>query len=98
MLDAVELDLVARILPKNDPIAIFDRERTQLAVLLNLAVADGDHQTLDRLFLRRVRDDDASLGFGFLGDALYNDAVRQRSNFHGANPRAVDHAPKRREV
>ena len=46
-----------------------------LAVVLRLAVADGDDLALLRLFLGGVRDDDsADLLFPFL-DALHEDAV-----------------------
>src|SRR5688572_27132527 len=57
----VDLHLGARVLAEEDAIALLDVELPDAAVLEDLAVADGHHEALDRLLLRRVRDDDATL-------------------------------------
>src|ERR1019366_4350224 len=83
VLDAVELDLGPRVLPEEDAVAHLHVERTNLAVLLHLAVADGDDQPLDRLLLGRVGDDDAPLALQFLLYALDHEAVGQGTDLHG---------------
>src|SRR5258706_43298 len=49
VLDAVEPDLVAAVLAEQDPVALLDVERAELAVVVELAGADGDHLALSRL-------------------------------------------------
>ena len=72
---AVDLDLLAGVLAEQDRVAVLDVERLTLAVVLDLAVADGDHLALLRLFLGGVGDDDpADLLLAFL-EALDDDAV-----------------------
>ena len=44
--------------------------RYSFAVFTNLAVADGDDFSLSGFFLRRIRNNNATLGGGFLFDAL----------------------------
>ena len=74
---AVDLDLLAGVLAEQDGVAFLDVERRDLAVLLDLALADGDDLALLRLFLGGVGDDDAAdLLFAFF-DALHDDAVVQ---------------------
>src|SRR5205823_4992369 len=53
---AVELDLAARPFAEQHAVTGFDIQRVQLAVLVASAGSDGNHLTLDRLFLRRVGD------------------------------------------
>ena len=62
VLDAVDLDLGAGVLAEQDAVARLHVERADLAVLEDLAVADGDDLALDRLLLGGVGDDDAALG------------------------------------
>src|SRR3989475_7788344 len=57
----VDLDLGTRVLPEQDFVAGLHVEGDLLAVVADLAVADGDHLALLRLFLGRVRDDDPAL-------------------------------------
>src|SRR5438270_13143822 len=57
---AVELDLGARPLAEQHPVAELDVERDELAVLVAPARADTDDLALLRLLLRAVRDDDAA--------------------------------------
>src|SRR5437870_3579046 len=47
--DPVHLDLGAGILAEQDPIALLHVERADLALLIDLAGADGDDLALDRL-------------------------------------------------
>src|SRR6201985_607949 len=61
VLFAFDLDVRAGVLGEEHAIADLDVERTDLAVLEDLAVADGHDLTLDRLLLGGVRDDDAAL-------------------------------------
>src|SRR5216684_1828827 len=79
---AIQLDLLARILAEQDPVARFDVEGDPLAVVVHLPVARGDDRALLRLLFGGVRDDDpADFLFAFV-DALDNDAVVQRSDVH----------------
>src|SRR5437899_3274289 len=59
---AVDLDLRSGVLAEQDPVADLHVERQHLAVLVHLALADGDHLALLRLLLGGVRNDDAALG------------------------------------
>src|SRR5215203_713776 len=86
VLVAVDLDLLARVLAEEDRVAFLDVERGALAVVLHLAGAGRDDLALLRLFLGSVGDDDsADLLLAFL-DALDDDAVVERSYFHGVTP------------
>src|SRR5262247_1425873 len=78
----VDLDLGARILPEQDLVAGLHVERHLLAVVVDLAGADGDDLALLRLLLGRVRDDDpAPLDLLFL-QTLDQDPIVQRTNLH----------------
>ena len=59
---AVDLDLGARVLAEEDLVARLHVERDDLAVLEDLARADGDDDALERLLLGGVGDDDPALG------------------------------------
>ena len=63
VLVAVDLDLGARVLAEEDLVARLDVERTELAVVADLAVADGDDLALERLLLGGVGDEDAAAVF-----------------------------------
>src|SRR5512140_896425 len=80
---AVDLDLGPGVLGEEDAVAGLDVEGPDLAVLLDLAVAHGDHLALDRLLLGRVGDDDAALGLLLLLHALHDEAVLQRTDLGG---------------
>src|ERR1700758_4200231 len=84
VLDAVELDLGAGPLAEQDAVAGLDVESDELAVLIPGARTDGDDLAFHRLFLGRVRNDDAALGLLFLRDALDHDAVVKRTELHAA--------------
>src|ERR1700692_2626770 len=57
---AVQLDLCARILAKQNVVASFYVKREYLAFVVRFAFADGEHLALLRLLFCRVRDDDAA--------------------------------------
>src|SRR5437016_2124378 len=74
---AIELDLGARPLPKQHPVALLDVERVDPAALVAGPGPDGDDFALHGLFLRRVGDDDAARGLRLGLDATDEDAVLQ---------------------
>src|SRR5207249_2909661 len=79
---AVDLDVGPGVLPEEDLVAHLDVQRELGAVFQDLAVSDGQDLALLGLLLRRVRDDDASLGgFPFL-DAANQQTVVKRTHFH----------------
>src|SRR2546426_9111176 len=53
---AIQLDLLARILAEQDPVAHCDVEGDPLAVLFNLPIAGGDDRALLRLLFGGIRD------------------------------------------
>jgi hypothetical protein len=69
-------------LGKKHPVAHLDLHRHPLALVVELAVAHGDNLALGRLLLGGVGDDDATLGFLLTLQALDQDAIIQRTNFH----------------
>src|SRR5207245_4183418 len=82
----IELDFSAGVLTKQDSVAIFYVERTNLAVFIDLALADGNDFALLRLFFGRVGDDDATAGGLALFNATDQNAVMEGSEFrHGAD-------------
>ena len=62
---AVDLNVGAGVLAVVDRVAGADADLHALAVVVELAGPDGDHLALGRLFLGRVGQDDATLGFLF---------------------------------
>src|ERR1700733_5112558 len=77
---AVDLHFRAAVLAEEHAVADFNVQLANGTVLLDLAVADSDHFSLDRLLFRRVRDDDATLALLLFLDALDDDAILQRAN------------------
>ncbi len=89
VLVAIQLDVVARVLAKQDAIADLHVESQHLAVFRALAIADGDHLALLRLFFRRVGDVETTLhGLAFF-DPFNHDAVVKRPNVHNENLRCI---------
>src|SRR5215217_5227242 len=86
---AVELDLGAGPLAEQHAVAGLDAHRRQLALLAAGTRADRQDLALHRLLLGGVRDDQPTLGLRLFLDALDDDAVVQRSEFHGIEPPAV---------
>src|SRR5579885_1600777 len=83
---AIEAHLAARPLAEEDPVADPDVERNDLALLIARARPDRQHLAFHRLFLGRVRNDDAA-GRLFLGvDPADHHPVMKRTEFHGINP------------
>src|SRR5215470_2424550 len=78
----VDLDLGARILPEEDLVAGLHVEGDLLAVVADLAGADGDDLALLRFFLGRVGDNDPSSLDLLLLQTLDHDAIVQRTHLH----------------
>src|SRR2546425_4757671 len=76
---AVELDLVARILAEEDPVAFLHREGEVFAVVVDLAGPDGDHLPRLRLLLGAIGDDETSVLLVLLLEALDENAVMKRT-------------------
>src|SRR3990170_1311469 len=79
----VQLHLGARVLPEQDLVPGLDVERDLLALVGDLAVADGDHLGLLGLLLGGVGDDDPALLHFLLLESFDQDAIMQRTNLHG---------------
>src|SRR5262245_15286793 len=71
---SVDLDLGARPLAEQDPVADLQVDRDELAAFVAAAGADGDDLAFLRLFLRGVRNDDAARSLALALDATNNDA------------------------
>src|SRR5215204_1327459 len=85
VLDSVELDLGAGPLAEQDAITCLDVGSDQRALLIPGAGADGDNFAFHRLFLGRIRNNDAALGLLFLRDALDHDAIVKRTELHASS-------------
>src|SRR6478752_1328532 len=82
-IDDIDLDLGAGPLTEQHAVADLDVDRDELAGFVAAARPDGRDFALRRLFLGRVGNDDAA-GSLFLGiDALDDDAIVKRTEFHG---------------
>src|SRR5262245_53865604 len=77
---ALHPDLGARVLAEENAVTLAHVQGTQLAVIAELALADGDDPALLRLLLGRVGDDDTSLRLLLLLDALHEQAIVERSD------------------
>ena len=73
----------AAVLAEEDLVADLDVERTDLAVLENLAFADRYDLSLHGLFGRGIGNHDAARRGSFLLQALHDDAVMKRTYLHG---------------
>src|ERR1700758_5317956 len=80
---ALDLHLAAGILAEQDFVASLHVRSQQLTLLGHLALAHRHDLAFLRLFLGGVRDNDSSLGFFLFLDALDQNAIAQRSDFHG---------------
>jgi hypothetical protein len=78
----VDLDLGAGVLADQDAVPLLHVQRELLAVLVDLALAHGDHLGLHRLLFRGVGDDDAALARLLLLDPLDQNPVVKRTNLH----------------
>src|SRR6266446_7145760 len=79
---AVELDLGARPLAEQHPVADLEVDRDQLAGFVTAARTDRRDFALRGLFLGAVRNDDAACCLLFGVDALDHNAVVKRTEFH----------------
>src|SRR5829696_4768989 len=79
----INAHLGAGPLAEQDAVAGFHVEGDNLAALVTGTGADGDDLALLRLLLGGVRDDDAALGLLFSLNTADDDAVVQRTEFHG---------------
>src|SRR4029077_12414116 len=80
---AVDLDLRSGVLAEQDLVADLDVERRQLAVVVHLALADGDDLAVLRLLLGGIRNDDAALGlFHRVFESPDDDAILQWPDLH----------------
>jgi hypothetical protein len=77
-----ELDLGARPLAEQDPVARLDVERAELALVVQRAGADGDDFAFLRLFLGGVGDDDAARRLLFGRHAANENTVVQGTELH----------------
>src|SRR5262249_20606661 len=75
VLDAVDLDVAARVLREQDLVARLYLELADRSVLLDLALAHRDDLGLERLLLGRVGDVETTGGLLLLFEALHQDAV-----------------------
>src|SRR5947209_15344065 len=79
----VDLDFSARPFAEQHAVADLEIDRKQLAGFVAAARTNCDDLALRGLFLRGVRNDDAASCLLFGVDALDNDAVVKRTEFHG---------------
>src|SRR5271166_6432690 len=86
---AVDLDFRARPLPEQDAFAWFEFDRREFAALVAGAGSDRDDLALLRLLLDGVGNDDAAFRFVVALNAADDDAVVQRTKFHGTRFRSA---------
>src|SRR5690606_15279793 len=72
---AIEPDFGARPFAEQHAVADLHIERDGFAVVVAMARPHGQHFALLRLFLRRVRNDDAAFGSAFLLNAAHQHAI-----------------------
>jgi hypothetical protein len=75
-------DLGAGRFPEQHAVANFDVDRDEFAAFVATARSDRKNFSLLRLFLRVVRNDDASGAFGLGLDAFDQDRIVKRTEFH----------------
>src|SRR5450631_4306315 len=85
-LDAVDLDLAARPLAEQHPVADRKIDGDELAGLVAAARPDREDLALRGFLLGGVRNDDAAGGLGLGVDALDDDAVVERTELHVVLP------------
>ena len=79
-------------LPNSNPVARFEFEWNQLAVLVPSPRPCGNDLAFLRLFLDGVGNDDAALGLFLSFDAADDDAVVQWTEFHEFRSRSTCNA------
>src|SRR5436853_447449 len=88
-IDAVDLDLGARPLAEQHALADLEVDRNQFAGLVAAARADSHDLALRGLLLGGVGNNDAAGGLLLGIDALDDDAVVKRAEFHGYPPKCL---------
>ena len=88
---AVELDLGAGVFPEEHAVARLHVEREDFALVIRLALADGDDFAFLGLFLGAIGDDDSTTDCLALFDAAEEDAVMERGE--GGGYRCCCHFP-----
>src|SRR4029077_10693970 len=85
---SINLDLGSRILPEQDPVSLFHRQRKHLSFVIALTAPDGDDFALLRLILCRIGNNDATPGGIGLFYPTDQDSVVQGSKFrsHSLTP------------
>src|SRR5262249_10584442 len=89
VLNTIELDLGPRPFPEQHAVADFHVDGDEFAGLIAPARTDGDDLALLRFFLCRIRDDDAACPLLFSLDALDDDAIVKRTEFHDPPPNSL---------
>src|ERR1700733_5483097 len=79
---AVHLHFGSAVLAEEDLVADFDVERPNLAVLQDLALADGNDLAEDGFLGRRVRDHNAARGFTLFFFSFHDHTAMEGSNLH----------------
>jgi hypothetical protein len=82
---AIDLDGLTGVLAEQHAVAHLERHRANLAVVLDLAGANGQNFTLVGLLGRVVGNDDAGSGFLLFFETLDDNQIMQRTNFHGVD-------------
>src|SRR5271154_4142816 len=85
------LELAARVFAEQNLVPSLHLDGDELAVVAILALADGDYLALLGLFLGGVRDDDSTLGPLFFLDALDENSIPQRFDFHRETAASLAH-------
>src|SRR5947199_5830930 len=88
-IDAVDLDLGARPLAEQHALADLEIDRNQFAGLVAAARTDSHDLALRGLLFGGVGNDDAARGLLLGIDALDDDAVVKRAEFHGYPPKCL---------
>ena len=83
-----DFDVGAGVLAVVDAVADADADLHRLAVVVELARADGDDLALGRLFLGRIGQQDAALGLLFRLGLFHDHAILKGSKFHVSRPRS----------
>src|SRR4051812_14860145 len=89
MLGAVDLDVAARVLVEEDLVARLDLQLAERAVLLELAAAHRDDESLLGLFLGAVGDEQPARRLALLLDALDEDPVVKWPYLHFSSPPSI---------
>src|SRR5262245_25697626 len=80
---AIHLYFRSAVLAEQDLVADLDVERTDVAVLEDLAFADCDDFALDGLLGCGVRNDDATGGGALFIESLDDHTIMKRADLHG---------------